>query len=376
MRVAIIHPWFLFSGGGERVTGVLAGMYPKADVFALFSNDRFLPSELRGRDVRTSFLEWLPGAHRFYRQLMPLHAVGAESLDVRGYDLVISSCSSVSKGVLPDQSAVHVSYCHTPTRFLWDYYRPFLRQRSPLLRPAFAASAHYMRIWDYQAAQRVDQYAANSYFIANRIRKYYRRDSTVIYPPIDTKIGYLERQHDNYYLSVGRLTHTKRIDLLIQACNRLGRRLVVAGAGRKMDSLKRMAGPNIEFLGRVDDASLPELYAKCRAFLFAAEEDLGMVPLEAQSYGRPVIAFKKGGSLETVRGYADSASPTGIFFENQTVEDVESAILQYEQVEGNFAPSQIRAHAVTFDTSVFIHKMSAFINAAMHHGKMPELKCA
>lgn len=376
MRVAIIHPWFLFSGGGERVTGVLAGMYPKADVFALFSDDRFLPAELRGHQIRTSFLEWLPGAHRFYRQLMPLYAVGAESLDVRGYDLVISSCSSVCKGVLPDQSAVHVSYCHTPTRFLWDYYHPFLRQQPKLLQPAFAAAAHYLRIWDFHAAQRVDHYAANSYFIADRIRKYYRRESTVIYPPINTKAGYLEHRPDAYYLSVGRLTHTKRIDLLIQACKRLGRRLVIAGTGREEAALKTIAGPTVEFLGRVDDAALPALYAKCRAFLFAAEEDLGMVPLEAQSFGRPVIAYKRGGSLETVRGHGESTSPTGIFFEKQTAEHVESAIRRYEEVEGDFVPSQVRAHAVTFDTSVFVPKMYAFIDASMNRDKVTELKCA
>jgi glycosyltransferase involved in cell wall biosynthesis len=376
MRVAIIHPWFLFSGGGERVTGVLAGMYPQADVFALFSDDRFLPSELRGRQIKTSFLEWLPGAHRFYRQLMPLYAVAAETLDVSGYDLVISSCSSVCKGVLTDQSAVHICYCHTPTRFIWDYYGTFLSQRSAPLRPLFAGVAHFLRMWDYQAAQRVDHFAANSHFIANRIHKYYRRESSVIYPPIETRAGYLERRQDNYYLSVGRLTHTKRIDLLIEACNRLGRRLVIAGTGREEVALKRIAGPSIEFLGRVNDAALPDLYAKCRAFLFAAEEDLGMVPLEAQSYGRPVIAYGKGGSRETVRGYGQSMSPTGVFFNRQTADDVAAAIVRYEDVAEHFNPSQIRAHAVTFDTSVFVNKMSAFISAALNRDEVNELKCA
>jgi glycosyltransferase involved in cell wall biosynthesis len=376
MRIAIIHPWFLFLGGGERVTGVLAGMFPTADVFALFSDERFLPEQLRGRQVKTSFLNSLPGAHRFYRQLMPLYPLGAETMDLTGYDLVISSDSSACKGVLTDQSAVHVSYCHTPTRFIWDYYVPFYRQQTKLLRPLFAAVAHYMRIWDFQAAQRVDCYAANSHYVARRIKKYYRRDSTVIYPPIETASGYIEPRPDDYYLSVGRLTHTKRIDLLIQACNKLGRRLLIAGVGREMEALKTLAGPTIEFLGRVADGALPGLYAKCRAFLFAAEEDLGMVPLEAQAHGRPVIAYRRGGSLETVRGYGEYGIPTGVFFEKQTVDDVVAALLTYERVEEDFVPRQIRAHAVTFDTVVFVEKMHAFVHQAVSQAKVPELICA
>jgi glycosyltransferase involved in cell wall biosynthesis len=376
MRIAIIHPWFLFFGGGERVTGVLADMFPTADIFALFSDDRFLPEQLRGRTLKTSFLDALPGAHRFYRQLMPLYPIAAETLDLTGYDLVISSDSSVCKGVLTDQSAVHVSYCHTPTRFIWDYYVPFYSQRPKLLRPVFAAVAHYMRIWDFQAAQHVDCYAANSNYIADRIKKYYRRDATVIYPPIETQAGYIAAKHEDYYLSVGRLTHTKRIDLLVHACNKLGRRLVISGVGREAEALKAIAGPTIEFLGRVSDAVLPSLYAKCRAFLFAAEEDFGMVPIEAQSFGRPVIAFKKGGSLETVRGYGECGVPTGVFFENQTIEDVVNAILQYECVEKAFVPEHIRAHAVMFDTAVFVEKMHAFVNTAVSRGRVAELVCA
>lgn len=376
MRVAIIHPWFLFTGGGERVTGVLAGMFPQADVFALFSDERFVPDSMRDRKVVTSFLDALPASHRFYRQLMPLYALAAESLDMSGYDLVISSCSSVCKGVLPDQSAVHVCYCHTPTRFVWDYYVPFLRQQPKLLQPMFAAVSHYLRVWDFQAAQRVDQYAANSKFVADRIWKYYRRESAVIYPPVDTKVGYIESTQEDYYLSVGRLTHTKRIDLLIQACNRLGRRLVIAGTGRETEALKAIAGPKTEFLGRVDDKELPRLYSRCRAFLFAAEEDLGMVPLEAQAYGRPVIAFRKGGSLETVRGYGECTAPTGLYFDNQSVDDVTTAIQRFESLEQNFLPAQIRAHAVTFDTSVFVQKMHNFIASALHESMAAELKCA
>jgi glycosyltransferase involved in cell wall biosynthesis len=366
MRTAIIHPWFLFLGGGERVTEVLATMYPDADIFTLFSDCRFVPSKIRERIIKTSFLDSVPFAGKFYRQLMPLHSLAAESLDLTGYDLVISSDSSVCKGVLVDQDALHVSYCHTPTRFIWDFYRSFYNNRAAFLKPAFAVTAHRMRTWDYVAAQRVDDFVANSRYIAQRIKRYYRRESTVIYPPVQTADGFLADHADDYYLSVGRLTHTKRLDLIIDACNRLGRRLLIAGVGREEKKLKAMAGRTIEFLGRVPDSALPDLYSKCRAFLFAAVEDFGMVPIEAQAYGRPVIAYGYGGSLETVEPYNDNTDrATGLFFHSQTATDVEEAIRRFEKLEDKFDPRYIRSRALTFDTSVFVHQMKAFIDLAL-----------
>ena len=300
MRVAIVHPWYLANGGAEQTVSVLADIYPDADLFTLFYRPEDLPPNLRHRRVVASHLNWLPAKYSLYRYLLPAYPLLFESLDLRGYDLVITSDSCVTKGILIDQNAVQICYCHSPMRCIWDLHREFADAMLPLIRPVFTLGTHYVRQWDFNASQRVDEFVANSRNIAERIRKYYRRDSTVIYPPVDTKKGFLADTHDDYYLSVGRLTAIKRIDLLIAACNHLGRRLVIAGSGREEKRLKAMAGPTIEFPGRVSDQQLSELYAHCRAFLFAANEDFGIVPVEAHSYGRPVIAYGKGGSLETV----------------------------------------------------------------------------
>lgn len=376
MRVAIIHPWFLFLGGGERVTEVLANMYPQADIYSIFADARFIPEAIRRHPIKTSFLDRIPGKKQLYRQLLPLHPLAAESLDLSGYDLVISSDYSVGKGVLVEPAATHISYCHTPTRYLWDAYRDRYREQMPLLRPLFALTCHHARTWDYLAAQRVDAFVANSEYVANRIRRYYRRESIVIHPPVDTAKGYLEESTDDYYLSVGRLTHSKRLDLIVEACNKLGRKLLIAGVGREEGVLKTLAGKHITLLGRVPDSALPNLYARCRAFIFAADEDFGMVSVEVQSYGRPVIAFGQGGSLETVRGYGQHPQPTGVFFNEQTASAVANAILEFECLEERFNPTAIRSHALTFDTSVFSERMKAFVDDKLlsgHDGDKPKV---
>jgi glycosyltransferase involved in cell wall biosynthesis len=365
MRVAIIHPWFLFSGGGERVTDVLARIYPQADIFSIFADDRFVPESIRAHQLKTSFLNRVPGRRRLYRHLMPLHPIAAESLDLRGYDLIISSDYSVAKGVLADQGALHVSYCHTPTRYLWDDHWATYDKQRLLPRLVFALTCHHARTWDYFAAQRVDAFVANSHYIAARIRQYYQRDSTVIYPPVDAARGYIAKHTDNYYLAAGRLAASKRLDLIIEACNRLGRRLLVAGAGRDEKRLTLLAGKNVEFLGLVSDSALSRLYAKCRAFIFAADEDFGIVSVEAQAHGRPVIAYAHGGSLETVRGYSHHPEPTGLFFTEQTSVSVAAGILEFERLETEFDPTVIRSHALSFDTSVFIERMKTFVNHAL-----------
>jgi glycosyltransferase involved in cell wall biosynthesis len=264
------------------------------------------------------------------------------------------------------QGAVHICYCHTPHRLWWDRYADFQAQLPWFPRQIFIWCASSIRVWEFAAIQRVDYVVSNSSYIAKRVRKYFRRDSTVIYPPVNTSMGYLASGHDNYYLSLSRLHESKRIDLLIAACNEMGRRLVVVGTGQEERRLKAMAGPTIEFRGRVSDSELPELYANCRAFLFAADEDFGIAPVEAQSFGRPVIAYGHGGSLETVR-CADSSgkSDTGVLFPEQTVEAVKAAIERFEQIEGTFSPREIQLHARRFDTTVFIDHMKTFVEEVL-----------
>ena len=262
---------------------------------------------------------------------MPFYPLAVEMLDLSGYDLVITSDSGPVKGVVTDPAATHICYCYSPMRYLWDGHSAYLRKMPPLTQTIFRLACHYVRNWDYSAAQRVDHFIADSHYVASRIRKYYRRDSTVIHPPIDTSKGFLAGKHEDYYLAVGRLVPYKRTDLLIDACAKLGRKLVIVGDGPELKRLRNKSAKNVEFLGQVDEAQLRNVYAQCRALLFAADEDFGMVPLEAQSYGRPVIAYGKGGALETVIGTFPPireqktngvSEMTGVFFQEQTADSL------------------------------------------------------
>ena len=374
IRVAIVHHWFVSLAGGERVVSAIADLFPSADVFTLFLDQKKLPHALKGRKITTSFLDRTPGARKAHRHFLPFYPLAVETLDLSGYDLVITSDSGPMKGVVTDPEATHICYCHTPMRYLWDSHGTYLREMPPVARTAFTLASHYVRNWDYSAAQRVDHFIANSNYVAGRIRKYYRRQSTVIHPPITTSHSFLADGHEDYYLAVGRLVPYKRIDILIDACEQLGRKLVVIGDGPERKRLQKRAGRHIEFLGEVSETALRNAYARCRALLFAADEDFGMVPLEAQSYGRPVIAFGKGGSLETVIGIDSPVETdgsrelrgTGIFFTEQTGASLAEAILKFEACEHSFVPEQIQSHAYRFDTSFFVERLRGFIERALN----------
>jgi glycosyltransferase involved in cell wall biosynthesis len=372
--MAIVHHWFVTQGGGERVAEVFAEMFPEADVFALVTDPQFIPKGIAERGVTSSFLQLIPKAKRIHRYLLPLYPLAVEQLDLTPYDLVLTSDSGPAKGVLTRPDAVHICYCHSPMRYLWDGYHPYLRSMPFLAKLPFAVASHYVRNWDYVAAQRVDRFIANSNYVAGRISRYYRRESTVLHPPIDTSRGFLVDAPEDYYLAVGRLVSYKRTDLLIHACNRLGRRLRIVGSGPETGRLRSIAGPTIEFLGHLSIEDLWGTYAHARALLFAAEEDFGMVPLESQACGRPVIAFGKGGALETVvarnsptPGQLPGASlATGVFFYEQTPEAVMEAIQDFEANQGDYSPEAIRAHARQFDTVHFVERMRDFLSPWYH----------
>lgn len=357
MRVAIIHPWFLARGGGERTVEVMAEMFPQADIFTVLADRRTLPSGLKDRRIVTSGWNWIPAKYSIYRYLLPFYPLAFEALDLRGYDLVLSSDSCLSKGVLLDDETTHVCYCHSPMRCLYDQYRQTIAELPWFGRPVFRFAAHYLRIWDYAAAHRATGIAANSRYISRRVRTYYGLDSKVVYPPVETQHGYLDSRTDDYYLCAGRLVKTKRIEIAIQACNALRRRLIVVGCGRELAYLKKIAGPTIEFTEWASPEQLTALYAQCRALLFAAREDFGMVPVECQSYGRPVIAYGRGGSLETV-----IHGTTGLHFDKQTSESLVQAMLQFESMESSFDPVTIRAHAQSFDISGFKRRLYDFVD--------------
>jgi glycosyltransferase involved in cell wall biosynthesis len=375
LRVAIVHYWFVRNGGGERVVEALAEMFPQADLFCLFAEPTTMTPRLRTHRLTTSFLQQVPGSRRWYKQLLPLHPLAVEQLNVSDYDLILSSESGPAKGVLPSPNACHICYCHSPMRYLWDLYPLYRRGMRPMAGVAFALTAHYLRMWDLASAHRVDHFVANSYNVAARVQKHYRRDAVVVYPPVDVFSGYLSKRVDDYYLIVSRLIDYKRVDLAIEACNRLKRALRIVGDGDQYKYLRKLAGPSIKFLGHLDDEAVRENYAHCRALLFPGEEDFGIVPVEAQSFGRPVVAFGRGGVLETVRGLMmgdrlNVEGATGVFFAEQTVDSLAGALEFFESVESRFSPSFIRHSVEQFDASRFKSEMSAFINQSLEHRRI------
>lgn len=370
LQIAIVHYWLVAQRGGERVVEAIAEMYPRADIFTLVVDRTSLGASLQSHKITSSFLQKIPGARHHYQKFLPLFPLALEHFRLDDYDLVISSESGPAKGVLTSQHTCHICYCHSPMRYLWDMHHQY-RTNSGMgkfSRALFSLSAHYVRMWDVAAASRVDYFIANSKNVASRIRKHYRREAEVIYPPVNISAGYLSEKIQDYYLVVSQLVGYKRVDLAIEACNRLKRPLRIIGDGKEYPRLHRLAGPTIEFLGFLPDQALGEHYAHCRALLFPGEEDFGIVPVEAQSYGRPVIAYGRGGVLETVNGLSPgdtlaAGRATGVFFPKQTVESVMEAILRFESTENDFRPEGIRDQVQQFDTSRFHAEMKNFINA-------------
>ena len=363
-RVAIVHYWFVSYRGGERVVESVASMFPRADLFSLVVDPEKLPDSLRRRSIHTSFLQNIPGSCRWHRHFLPLYPLAIEQFDLSGYDLVISSESGPAKGILTPAHTCHVCYCHSPMRYLWDFYHRYQRAAGfdLLTRSAFRLASHYLRLWDVASSNRVDYFIANSHNVATRIRKLYRRDAAVIHPPVNVQAGYLADRTGDYYLAAGQLVDYKRIDLAITACNRLGRRLHIVGIGEQYSRLKKLAGPTIHFCGALPDEELHKQYAHCRALVFPAEEDFGIVPVEALSFGRPVIAFGRGGATETINAFpADARNPavetsSGLFFREQSPQSLADGILAFESVEHRFSPSFIQKQSERFAPAHFQQK--------------------
>jgi glycosyltransferase involved in cell wall biosynthesis len=369
LRVAIVHYWFVGRAGGERVVEALAEVFPQADLFSLVADRKTLAPILQSRKLQTSFLQRIPGARKFHRHFLFLQPIALEQFDLSDYDLVISSESGPAKGVITSSKTCHICYCHSPMRYIWDMYPQYRRAMNPVVGTIFSMVAHYMRLWDVTSARRVDYFVANSQFIASRIRKYYGRESEVIHPPVESALGNLDTVPGDYYLAVGRLVDYKRFDLAVSACTKLGRRLRVIGDGPQYMALRQMAGPGVEFLGKVSDGELRKNLAGCRALLFPGEEDFGIVPVEAQSFGRPVIAYGSGGVLETVRGVFPNETfannSTGLFFTDQSTSSLVRAILDFESKEYEFCPQTIQKHSLKFDSELFKNRIAEFVRFAV-----------
>jgi len=360
MRAAVIHYWLVNMRGGERVLEALCRLLPEADVFTLFYDPGKVSETIRGRHVTASFLNPL---RRHYRSLLPLMPMALESFDLRGYDLILSQESGPAKGVLPPSNARHICYCHTPMRYLWDLYPAYRNDwtASPWKRALMTPLTNYLRVWDYSTAARVDDFVASSSNARRRIWKTYRREARVIHPPVEVESFYWKEPED-YYLMVSELVAYKRVDLAVRVFAKNGRRLRVAGDGPEYGELKRMAGPNVEFCGRVSEEELRELYARARAFVMPGEEDFGLTPVEALASGKPVVALRRGGVLDSV------PEAGGVFFEAPEEEQLAAAIVEFERTEGQFQPRELQAYASRFSEARFAGEMRAIIEPGREGG--------
>ncbi len=357
-RVALVHDWLTGMRGGEKVLEVLCELFPQATLHTLIHNEGSVSPLIEGMKIRTSFLQRAPLKRDHYRNYLPLFPRAIESFDFSGYDLIVSSSHAVAKGAKPDDRALHICYCHTPMRYVWELYNEYFGpgRAGPLTRFAMKRFAPGLRAWDVNTSDRVHHFIANSENVAGRIRQTYGRNADVIHAPVDTAQFPLSPGQGEYYLIVSALVPYKRIDLAIGLFNRLKKRLVIVGKGPESARLQAIAGPTIEFLGWQSPQELVALYAGCRALVFPGVEDFGIVPLEAMSSGKPVIAYAAGGALETVVD-----GETGVLFSRQTAEDLENALRAAEKTE--FDPAGIRAHAMKFDRVIFRQKISAYISS-------------
>jgi glycosyltransferase involved in cell wall biosynthesis len=355
MKIALVHDWMNQLGGAEDVLEALVNLYPSAPVYtSLYAKDR-MPERWQNWDIRTSFIDRLPFSHGRQQLYLPFYPTAFEQFDFGQYEVVLSNKSGFCHGVITETSTLHICYCLTPTRYVWRFHQYAERESigsvtNALLQPFLT----YLRMWDRLAAERVDHFIAISEEVRRRIGKIYGRDAHIIYPPVDTERFEPVSHVEDYYLLVGRLVPYRRIDILIEAFNKMGRPLVIAGRGRDEDRLKELAGSNVTFLGYVSDEELPDLMARSRAFLFPGEEDFGIAPIQSMAAGRPVIAYAAGGSLETV------VPGTGCLFAEQSVDAIIKAVEEFDPTEVDV--NAIRKHAERFDTSVFNRSLSDFVD--------------
>ena len=356
MRVAIIHYWLIGMRGGEKVLEALCDLFPQADIFTHVYCPDSVSEKIRRHKVNTTFIGRLPRARSLYPRYLPLMPLALEQLDLRGYELILSSESGPAKGIIPPPSAVHLCYCHSPMRYIWNMYHDYRARSGRLTRLLMPMLAHYLRLWDAAGAQRVDRFVANSRTTAARLRRYYGREAVVIPPPVDVDDfeSVREDKRGNYLLMVGELVSYKRPELAVEACNRTKEKLIVIGGGEMLDRIRRLAGPTVSVLGPRPFTDLRHYYSRCRALLFPGEEDFGIVPVEAMASGRPVIAFGRGGATETV-----IPNVSGVLFPEQTVEAVIESIRACAAIE--FDSARIVAQAQQFSRARFIERMASEI---------------
>ena len=356
MRVAVVHDYFVQMGGAERVAEVMYNMVPGATLVTTVGLRKSMPVSLRKVPFQASWMQQLPAIDKLYRLYFLLYPLAVASLELDDFDVVLSSSSGYAKGVRTSRDAVHVCYCHTPMRWVWNYDSYAARESFGVAqRVLLPLLVNGLKRWDMGASRQPDHFIANSRSVAERIHKAYGRHCEIIYPPIEVDRFTPVDNPDDYYLILSRLISYKRLDLAVAACTRLNRRLIVIGSGPDKRSLEAVAGPTVEFMGRLSDSEVNHYMAHCRALLFPGEEDFGMTPLEAASAGRPTIAFGAGGALETI-----VEGKSGVFFPEQTVESVMDAILRFEAQ--SWDSKKLRAHAEEFDVQTFQRRFLRFLD--------------
>lgn len=360
LKVALVAEELTQLGGAERVVDAFLELFPKAPVFTTVWDKEKTQHKYDQFEIRPSFIQKMPWGIKNYKWYLPLMPLAIESFNLKDYDLIISSCSALVKGFKTNRNQIHICYCHTPARFLWIDSENYI-QNAPIpwfIRPLMPIDLYFLRRWDAKASQRPDFYIANSKNTQDRIKIYYHKDSEVIYPPIDANKYHIAKEIGNYFIIASRMEPYKKVDLAIKAFNKIKRQLKVVGSGSKKEDLKELAGPTIEFTGRLSDEELADAYAKAQAFIFPPDEDFGLTPLESMASGRPVIAFRKGGALETV-----VEGVTGEFFYPQTVSALATAVSNFKLQK--FNPQKIREHAKKFDKEIFKNKIMLYIKEAL-----------
>jgi glycosyltransferase involved in cell wall biosynthesis len=395
LKVALVHDWLTGMRGGERCLEAFCELFPSADLYTLLHMRGTVSETIERRPIRTSFVQRLPFAFSRYRYYLPLFPAAIEQFQLRGYDLVLSSSHCVAKGIHADERAVHVSYVHAPMRYVWDQFDNYFGPgRSGLpVRLAMQACRRRLQTWDVRSSRRVDDFIANSHNVAGKIHAYYGRKAVVVHPPVDWDDFTLATGSEGFYLMVTAFAPYKRVDIAIEACNRLRRPLRIIGSGQEEQRLRALGGPTVTFLGWQPDKVVREQYGRCKALLFPGEEDFGIVPLEAMACGKPIIALGKGGALETVvsiertmdaqrdgrvghSSEGGDCAPTGIFFPEPSVDSMMDAIERFEQHQRWFDPPAIRQHAAGFKRDLFKQRIADHVTKAIAaKGSMPRAEC-
>ncbi|MBE1445680.1 glycosyltransferase [Paenibacillus sp. OAS669] len=359
MKIALVHDYLNQYGGAERVLECFMDMFPEAPVYTIISDLSKMPARFAEANITNSFIQNVPFSRKHYKKMLGLLPHAVEGFDLREYDVILSSSSAFAKGVITTPSQLHICYCHTPMRYVWDLYHQYLAEiNNPVYKKVLPFILHKIRNWDAINSQRVDHYIANSNNVSKRIKKYYNRESHVIHPPVSFERFDFAGESGDYFLIVSRLIPYKRIDLVIEAFNLLNLPLVIIGDGYDRTRLQKMAGPTVQLMGYQSDEVISKYYSNCKAFILAGEEDFGITPLEAQANGKPVIAFGKGGALETV-----VEGKTGIFFNEPTADSLVQAINRFNSI--SFNKHTIRDHANQFNEIRFKEEIRNFITRAL-----------